>query len=223
MLTLPPLNLDKAIHVLDMGLRTVFSPAIASRPYPADTLSDAKLSGDTKHEATLTDSERKHAAALMRINHVGEVCAQALYSGQALVSRDPANVEALKQASREEVDHLAWCEQRIHELGGRKSLLNPLWFGASFGLGVTAGLLGDKWNLGFLAETEHQVAAHLHSHLQELPAQDHASRAIVSQMKIDEEHHAETAEHLGGATLPTPVKLAMRLASKVMTRTAYRL
>lgn len=225
MLTLPPLSLDKAIHVLDMGLRTVFSPAIASRPYPAaDTLGDAKLSGDTKHsEATLTDSERKHAAALMRINHVGEVCAQALYSGQALVSRDPANVEALKQASREEVDHLAWCEQRIHELGGRKSLLNPLWFGASFGLGVTAGLLGDKWNLGFLAETEHQVAAHLHSHLQELPAQDHASRSIVSQMKIDEEHHAETAEHLGGAALPAPVKLAMRLASKVMTRTAYRL
>jgi 3-demethoxyubiquinol 3-hydroxylase len=190
MLTLPPLTLDKAIAMMDMGLRTVFSSAVASRPNPA---------AGTVNEAPLTEEERKHAAALMRINHVGEVCAQALYSGQALVSRDPANVEALKQASREEVDHLAWCEQRITELGGRKSLLNPLWYGASFGLGVTAGLLGDKWNLGFLAETEHQVSAHLHSHLHELPAQDHASRAIVAQMKTDEEQHAQTAEQLGGA------------------------
>ena len=212
-MTLPTLTLDKAIAVMDMGLRTVFSPAIPSRPYPAS---------DTSADATMRAEDRKHAAALMRINHVGEVCAQALYCGQALVSRDPANVEALKQASRDEVDHLAWCEQRITELGGRKSLLNPLWFGASFGLGVTAGLLGDKWNLGFLAETEHQVSAHLQSHLQILPAQDQASRAIVSQMKIDEEQHAHTAEHLGGAALPAPVKLAMRLASKVMTRTAYR-
>lgn len=214
MLTLPPLTLDKAIAVMDMGLRTVFSPAVASRPYPAAEVAD---------ESVLSDSERKHAAALMRINHVGEVCAQALYSGQALVSRDPANVEALKQASREEVDHLAWCEQRITELGGRKSLLNPLWYGASFGLGLTAGLLGDKWNLGFLAETEHQVSAHLNSHLQELPQADNASRAIVAQMKTDEEQHANTAERLGGAALPTPVKLVMRLASKVMTRTAYHL
>jgi ubiquinone biosynthesis monooxygenase Coq7 len=214
MLTLPPVTLDKAIAVMDMGLRTVFSSAMASRPNPA---------AGTINEVPLTEEERKHAAALMRINHVGEVCAQALYSGQALVSRDPANVEALKQASREEVDHLAWCEQRITELGGRKSLLNPLWYGASFGLGVTAGLLGDKWNLGFLAETEHQVSAHLHSHLHELPAQDHASRAIVAQMKTDEDQHAHTAEQLGGAALPGPVKLAMRLASKVMTRTAYHL
>ncbi|HWU65472.1 MAG TPA: 2-polyprenyl-3-methyl-6-methoxy-1,4-benzoquinone monooxygenase [Methylophilus sp.] len=214
MLTLPPVTLDKAIAVMDMGLRTVFSSAMASRPNPA---------AGTINEVPLTEEERKHAAALMRINHVGEVCAQALYSGQALVSRDPANVEALKQASREEVDHLAWCEQRITELGGRKSLLNPLWYGASFGLGVTVGLLGDKWNLGFLAETEHQVSAHLHSHLHELPAQDHASRAIVAQMKTDEEQHAHTAEQLGGAALPGPVKLAMRLASKVMTRTAYHL
>lgn len=214
MFTLPPLTLDKAISVLDMGLRTVCSPAIASRPYPGS---------DNSGDAQMSDQERKHAAALMRINHVGEVCAQALYSGQALVSRDPANVEALRQASREEVDHLAWCEQRIAALGGRKSLLNPVWFGASFGLGLTAGLLGDRWNLGFLAETEHQVSAHLQSHLQELPAQDHASRAIVSQMKIDEEQHAQTAEHLGGVALPLPVKLAMRLASKVMTRAAYHL
>ncbi len=212
MSALPPLTLDKVISVLDMGLRTVFSPATASRPCP-----------QAAESSTLSDSERQHAAALMRINHVGEVCAQALYSGQALLSRDPSNVEALKEASREEVDHLAWCEQRIAELGGRKSLLNPLWYGASFGMGMTAGLLGDKWNLGFLAETEHQVSAHLNSHLQTLPQQDHASRAIVAQMKADEEQHAQTAEQLGGATLPGPVKLAMRLASKVMTHTAYRL
>ena len=212
MSALPPLTLDKVISVLDMGLRTVFSPAIASRPCP-----------QAAESSTLSDSERQHAAALMRINHVGEVCAQALYSGQALLSRDSANVEALKQASREEVDHLAWCEQRIAELGGRKSLLNPVWYSASFGMGMTAGLLGDKWNLGFLAETEHQVSAHLNSHLQTLPPQDHASRAIVAQMKADEEQHAHTAEQLGGATLPGPVKLAMRLASKVMTHTAYRL
>lgn len=214
MLTLPPLSLDKAIAVLDMGLRTVFSSAVASRPYPVSEMTS---------DSTLTDRERKHAAALMRVNHVGEVCAQALYSGQALVSRDPANVEALKQASHDEVDHLAWCEQRINELGGRKSLLNPLWFGASFGLGVAAGLLGDKWNLGFLAETEHQVSAHLQSHLQALPAQDHVSRTIVSQMKIDEQQHAKTAEQLGGAVLPAPVKRVMKLASTVMTRTAYHL
>jgi 3-demethoxyubiquinol 3-hydroxylase len=213
-MTLPRLTLDKAIAVIDMGLRTVFSQPSPSRPYPK-----AEASNDN----SLSDKERKHAAALMRVNHVGEVCAQALYSGQALVSRNPANVEALKEASREEVDHLAWCERRIDELGGRKSLLNPLWFGASFGLGVTAGLLGDKWNLGFLAETEHQVSSHLGSHLQQLPAQDLASRAIVTQMKQDEEQHAQTAEHLGGAALPAPVKLAMRLASKVMTRTAYHL
>lgn len=216
MLTLPPLTMDKVIAVMDMGLRTVFSPAMASRPYP-----QANDSGTT--DDALSEKERRHAAALMRINHVGEVCAQALYSGQALVSRDPANVEALKEASREEIDHLAWCERRIAELGGRKSLLNPVWFGASFGLGVTAGLLGDKWNLGFLAETEHQVSSHLNSHLQQLPAQDHASRAIVAQMKEDEEQHARTAEQLGGAALPAPVKLAMRLASRVMTQTAYHL
>ena len=216
MLTLPPLTMDKVIAVMDMGLRTVFSPAMASRPYP-----QANDSGTT--DAALSEKERRHAAALMRINHVGEVCAQALYSGQALVSRDPANVEALKEASREEIDHLAWCERRITELGGRKSLLNPVWFGASFGLGVTAGLLGDKWNLGFLAETEHQVSSHLNSHLHQLPAQDHASRAIVAQMKEDEEQHARTAEQLGGAALPAPVKLAMRLASRVMTQTAYHL
>lgn len=215
LLTRLDLTPDKLISVLDMGLRTVFASAVASRPCPEPDVTAAVQ--------TLSEGERKHAAALMRINHVGEVCAQALYSGQALVSRDPANVEALKQASREEVDHLAWCEQRIAALGGRKSLLNPLWYGASFGLGLTAGLLGDKWNLGFLAETERQVSAHLHSHLQLLPEADLASRAIVAQMKTDEEQHAQTAHNLGGAALPPPVKVAMQLASKVMTGLAYRL
>lgn len=204
-------SLDQLISVVDMGLRTVFAPATASRPCPQAESADV-----------LDESERKHAAALMRINHVGEVCAQALYSGQALVTRDPATVAALSQASREEVDHLAWCEQRIEALGGRKSLLNPLWYAASFGMGVTAGVLGERWNLGFLAETERQVSAHLSSHLQQLPAQDYTSRAIVSQMKTDEETHAETAQQLGAATLPKPVQQAMRLASKVMTHTAYR-
>lgn len=213
---LPSLTLDSLISVIDMGLRTVCAPAVASRPIPvaADTASN---------DPALSDKERQHAAALMRVNHVGEVCAQALYSGQALVSRAPENVAALKQASREEIDHLAWCEQRIQALGGRKSLLNPLWYGASFGVGVAAGMFGDRWNLAFLAETEHQVSAHLQSHLKDLPEQDLASRAIVAQMKQDEEQHARTAEQLGAATLPPPLKWVMRQASAVMTRTAYYL
>lgn len=207
-------SLDKFIHVFDTGLRTVFSPAQARRacPKPENTAS-----------TTLTAEEKKHAAALMRINHVGEVCAQALYAGQALVSKEPAHVQALKQASQEEGDHLAWCEQRINALGGRKSLLNPMWFAGSFGLGVTAGLLGERWNLGFLAETERQVSAHLQSHLSLLPANDVESRAVVAQMKLDEESHAETAKLLGGLALPATVKTAMRLASTVMTRTAYHI
>lgn len=205
-------GLDKLVNVFDTGLRTVFAPAQASRACPQP---------ETDDQAALTTEEKTHAAALMRINHVGEVCAQALYAGQALVSKEPAHVQALKHASQEEVDHLAWCEQRITALGGRKSLLNPLWFAGSFGLGVTAGLLGERWNLGFLAETEHQVSAHLESHLSQLPANDMASRAVVAQMKLDEESHAETATALGGAALPAPVKSAMRFASRVMTRTAY--
>lgn len=205
-------SLDNFINVFDTGLRTVFAPAQASRACPKP---------DNNETTALTAEEKKQAAALMRINHVGEVCAQALYAGQALVSKEPAHVQALKQASQEEVDHLAWCEQRIAALGGRKSLLNPLWFAGSFGLGMTAGLFGERWNLGFLAETEHQVSAHLQSHLSLLPSNDIASRAIVQQMKVDEESHAQTATQLGGAPLPTPVKSVMRLASRLMTRTAY--
>ncbi len=160
---------------------------------------------------------------LMRINHCGEICAQALYQGQALTSRDPAVRDALRVAADEETEHLAWTEQRIAELGGRKSLLNPLWYAGSLSLGVFAGLLGDQWNLGFLAETERQVEAHLDSHLSMLPAQDGRSRAIVYQMRLDEIQHAEMAIHHGAAELPAPAKLAMKLMSKVMTGAAYRL
>jgi ubiquinone biosynthesis monooxygenase Coq7 len=203
--------IDQLITTFDTALRTVLSDAKSSRTRP-DVATP---------EAPLTDSEKKHAAALMRINHVGEVCAQALYSGQALVSKVPSNVAALKQAAAEEVDHLAWCEGRIKELGGRKSLLNPIWYAGSFGLGVTAGLLGEKWNLGFLAETEKQVEAHLSSHLEQLSPQDIKTRQIVSQMKVDESEHANTATQLGGAALPAPVKFGMKFASKMMTSTAY--
>lgn len=203
--------IDQAILQFDRALRTVFAPARSVRPVPGADLP----------EAALDDGERRHAAALMRINHVGEICAQALYQGQAIMSRDPVIREALQHASDEETEHLAWTEQRIAELGGRKSLLNPLWYGGALAIGLLAGRFGDRWNLGFLAETERQVEAHLHSHLDSLPAQDARSRAIVAQMKVDEVAHAETALALGGRTLPAPVGVAMKLASRVMTRTVY--
>lgn len=203
--------IDRLITTFDTGLRTLFAQPIASRPRP-----DANI-----EEASLSAQEKQQAAALMRINHVGEVCAQALYSGQAFVSRDATIVNALKQAATEETDHLAWCEGRIHELGGRKSLLNPLWYAGSFGLGTVAGLLGDRWNLGFLAETEKQVGAHLASHLDVLSAADQKTRKIVAQMQIDEHEHAETAQQLGGVALPLPVQFGMKFASKIMTKTAY--
>lgn len=203
--------IDRLITTFDTGLRTLFAQPMASRPRP-----DANI-----EETSLSVQEKQQAAALMRINHVGEVCAQALYSGQAFVSRDAAIVNALKQAATEETDHLAWCEGRIHELGGRKSLLNPLWYAGSFGLGTVAGLLGDRWNLGFLAETEKQVGAHLASHLDVLSAADQKTRKIVAQMQIDEHEHAETAQQLGGVALPLPVQFGMKFASKIMTKTAY--
>jgi ubiquinone biosynthesis monooxygenase Coq7 len=204
---------DALIVNLDKALRTVFASARSRRPHP-----DAGLA-----ETDLSDAEKRHAAGLMRINHCGEVCAQALYQGQSLTARNPEAAQALIEASEEETEHLAWCENRLRELGSRKSLLNPLWYASSFGLGVLAGALGDKWNLGFLAETERQVESHLNSHLDSLPEGDGKSRAIVEQMKADEIRHAETAVAHGGAELPLPVKLAMRLTSKVMTRTAYYL
>jgi len=161
------------------------------------------------------------SCALMRINHVGEVCAQALYQGQGLTARNETVQQTLMKAAREETEHLAWTERRIAELGGRKSLLNPLWYSGSFAIGVVAGLLGDKWNLGFLAETEHQVEAHLAGHLQRLPNTDEKSRAIVEQMKMDEASHATMALSHGGAELPLAVKMAMKMGSKVMTSTAF--
>lgn len=205
--------MDRLILEFDKALRTVFSSAPTSRPMP----------GADQPEADLDDAERRHAAALMRIDHVGEVCAQALYQGQALTCRDPSIRQALQQAAWEETEHLNWTERRIAELGGRKSLLNPLWYGGSLAIGLVAGKLGDDWNLGFLAETEHQVEAHLDSHLATLPATDLRSRAVVDQMKADEIRHAETATHLGARELPGLVKLAMAAMSKVMTSTAYHL
>ncbi len=202
---------DKLITAFDSGLRTVFASAHAVRPRP-----DAHLD-----EVSLDDTSKTHAAALMRINHVGEVCAQALYSGQALTSSNPQIVKALQHAAAEETDHLAWCEARINELGGRKSLLNPVWYAGGFTLGAIAGALGDKWNLGFLAETENQVTAHLQNHLNQLDETDIKTRTIVHQMQQDEAAHAFEANQLGASALPAPIKTGMKFASKIMTSTAY--
>ena len=205
------MTLDDLIVRFDKALRTLTVPAQSARAHPGDNLQERELS----------ETETRLSAALMRVNHSGEICAQALYEGQALTARDGSVQHALQNAASEETEHLAWTEHRIEELGGRKSLLNPLWYGSSFALGALAGLLGDKWNLGFLAETEHQVERHLEQHLQRLPQQDLKSRAILEQMKSDEANHATTAISHGAAELPPPVQLAMRLASKVMTKTAF--
>ncbi len=202
---------DKLITTFDKGMRTLFAASAAARPRP-----DADLT-----EPTLDEASKQHAAALMRINHVGEVCAQALYSGQAFTSRNPQLVNALKHAADEETDHLAWCEARINELGGRKSLLNPIWYVGSFTLGAIAGAIGDKWNLGFLEETEQQVSAHLQNHLSQLDETDIKTRTIINQMQQEEIAHANTANQLGASELPTPIKAGMKFASKIMTKTAY--
>lgn len=203
--------IDVLIIEFDKALRAVLAQARSVRPVPGDGLPEGELS----------DAEKRNAAALMRVNHCGEICAQALYQGQALASGDPAIRDALRHAADEETEHLSWTERRIRELGGRKSLLNPVWYGGSLAIGVLAGRLGDAWNLGFLAETERQVEAHLAGHLQRLPQADRRSWAVLEQMKTDEVEHARTAVRLGAQELPVPIKLAMRLASGVMTRTAY--
>ena len=203
--------IDDFIIEFDKALRTVFAKAPSDRPAPGADLP----------EEALDDSERSHAAGLMRANHCGEICAQALYQGQAITSHDPAICDALRQAAWEETEHLNWTERRIEELGGRKSFLNPIWYAGSLAMGLAAGWVGDRWNLGFLAETERQVEAHLLDHLGRLPQSDAKSRAILEQMKTDEIRHAETAIRLGAAELPMPVRLGMRFASKLMTRTAY--
>ena len=204
---------EKLIPQVDVVLRTLFAPATTTRSYP-----DAGL-----EEGELTAAEKQHALGLMRVNHVGEVCAQALYQGQAITARDKTNREALQHAAYEEVEHLAWTEKRVKELGGRTSLLNPIWYAGSLAVGLGAGLLGDKWNLGFLEETEHQVTAHLEEHLEDLPENDIKSRAVVTQMRLDEMKHAEMAHQFGAAPLPLPVKEMMKLTSKVMTSISYRL
>lgn len=205
--------LDRLIGEFDRALRAVAGVAQASRPSPAEKVSPVALE----------DEARVHAAALMRVNHVGEVCAQALYQGQGLTARHPAARQALEQAAREEQDHLAWSAERIRELGGRPSLLNPLWYAGAFAIGAVAGALGDKWNLAFLAETESQVEEHLSGHLEALPQDDRRTRAVVEAMRADEARHRASAVELGAAELPGPVKRAMRLASRVMTTVAYRL
>jgi ubiquinone biosynthesis monooxygenase Coq7 len=204
-------NLDKFIIGFDHALRTLLTPAQTLRPVPGAELPEVELS----------DSEKSESTALMRINHTGEICAQALYQGQAMTARNAEVQHTLAQAAREETEHLAWTERRIAELSGRKSLLNPLWYGGSLAMGALAGTLGDKWNLGFLAETERQVTSHLAGHLHRLPHNDGKSRAIVAQMQIDEAGHATAAVSQGGVELPLPVKLMMKLGSKVMTKTAY--
>jgi 3-demethoxyubiquinol 3-hydroxylase len=206
-----PQPIDRLIGALDRSLRTlVTSPrSQRSRPQPLT------------RTAPLSDLEARESAALMRVNHVGEVCAQALYTAQALTSRSPAVAAQLQAAAQEEIDHLAWTQERIHELGGRPSLLLPLWWGGAFGLGLAAGLAGDDWSLGFVVETERQVEAHLASHLERLPTADTASRAIVEQMKADEAAHAELAASHGARALPELLKLLMRGAAKLMTTTAH--
>ena len=210
-MNLPLPDPDRLIASFDRALRTLCAPAMSVRPVPGDDLP----------EAGLNEQEKRHAAALMRVNHTGEICAQALYQGQALTARNDDTRKVLERAADEEVEHLAWTAQRVDQLGGRLSLLNPLFYAGAFAMGALSGLRGDKWNLGFLAETERQVEGHLGSHLDRLPVQDEKSRAIVAGMKDDEARHALSAMEHGGTELPGPVKQAMRLASKVMTGSTY--
>jgi 3-demethoxyubiquinol 3-hydroxylase len=206
------MSIDALLLEFDRALRTLAAPARTARPVPGSDIPDCALDPE----------QRSHVVGLMRVNHCGEVCAQALYQGQALTSRDPEVRNALRKAAEEETEHLAWTERRIAELGGRTSLLNPLWYLGSLSIGVAAGLLGDKWNLGFLAETERQVEAHLDSHLALLPDNDAKSRAIVEQMRQDEINHAEMAVRHGAAELPPPVRLGMQTTAKLMTGLSYR-
>ncbi|MEN8177113.1 MAG: 2-polyprenyl-3-methyl-6-methoxy-1,4-benzoquinone monooxygenase [Pseudomonadota bacterium] len=205
---------DQVMIGVDQALRTLFGrPQVTERPNPSLTLDEPEL----------TEQERDETARLMRINHTGEVCAQALYQGQALTAKLPEVRSNMERAAQEENDHLDWCEKRLRELDNRKSLLNPFWYAGSFAIGAAAGLAGDRWSLGFVAETEHQVEAHLNNHLKRLPENDEKSRVILEQMKEDEIHHATVALEAGGAELPAPVKLVMKLSSKIMTKSVYYL
>lgn len=206
--------LDTLVDHADRVLRTVAGTSSGHRPSPA-----AELEADAGFE----DAERRHAAGLMRVNHTGEVCAQALYAGQALTARDPAVRRAMAHSAREEEDHLAWCAERLEELHDRPSLLNPLFYGASFAVGVAAGLVGDRVSLGFVHATEDRVVAHLDEHRKRLPEGDARSRAIIEQMREDEERHGETALEVGGVEFPEPVRRGMAVLSKLMTETTYRI
>lgn len=202
---------DHLIHSFDQALRSLVpGSTVAERPAPGQA-----------ENSSLTVNQARHVAGLMRVNHSGEVCAQALYQGQALTARLPRVKQEMQQAAREEQDHLAWCEQRLQELDSYPSVLNPLWYGMSYTMGALAGLAGDEYSLGFVAETEKQVSAHLASHLTQLPESDARSRAILEQMNVDELHHRETALAAGGRELPKPVQGAMTLISKTMTKTSY--
>ena len=205
--------LDRLIAGFDLALRTVAGVHRAARPSPARR----------SPEGTLGEHERAHAAALMRVNHVGEVCAQALYQGQALTARNPENRQSLQRAAREEEDHLAWTADRVRELEGRLSLLNPLWYAGSLALGVAAGALSDRWSLAFLAETEHQVEQHLAGHLEQLSPADARTRAVLEQMRGEEASHRATAIALGAAELPALARFAMRAMARAMTTVAYRI
>jgi ubiquinone biosynthesis monooxygenase Coq7 len=203
---------DQILSETNRALEVLGRSARASRPNPAG-----------KEVSEITADEARHAAGLMRVNHVGEICAQALYRSQAMLCKDPQATEVLLQAAQEEVDHLAWCDDRLRELDSRPSVFNPLWYAGSFALGLLASRAGVPYNLGFMAETERQVEEHLESHLESLPATDNRSRRIVEKMRDDEIEHRRTAENHGAAGLPPPVKTLMRMMSKVMTTTAYRL
>jgi ubiquinone biosynthesis monooxygenase Coq7 len=207
--------LDAFISEVDNALRTVLPPSkrVSTRHSPAVEIEDNPLSL----------REKKHVAGLMRVNHAGEVCAQALYQGQALTAQLTHIKQQMSDAAAEEVDHLAWCEERLYELGSKPSLLNPIWYSGSILLGALAGFAGDKVSLGFVAETERQVTAHLKHHLQKLPAQDKKSQAILKQMQMDEEQHATAAIESGGIELPTPIKRIMSLVSKLMTHSSYHM
>lgn len=205
--------IDRAITVLDEALRLSAGVApAAARRNPAVEAADAGFG----------DEQRRHVAGLMRINHTGEICAQALYAGQAVTARDPAVRDEMAHAAAEEIDHLAWCAERLEELDSHTSALNPLWYAGSFAIGAVAGMAGDPWSLGFVRETEQQVEAHLEEHIRQLPEDDHRSRAILAQMKTDEARHAAAADAAGARDLPEPVRQAMRMASGVMKKIAYR-
>ncbi len=215
------LNLvDRWLCGAEAALRTLSGGARAARATPSAA---PMPTGETPADAALDADERRLSGALMRVNHVGEVCAQALYQAQALATRDPALREQMDHAAREEIDHLAWTQERLAALGDRPSLLNPLWYGGAFLIGLAAGRVGDRVSLGFVVETERQVEQHLAGHLERLPPGDAASRAIVAQMQADEAAHAVAAQQAGGIELPSPVRTAMRVAAKVMTATAHYL